>query len=221
MSLSGEEQSAPMSLSGEEQNAPMTVSDIELDVVAAPRVSRRAAVVRVVVGLVAAGVVVGAVWAWLAPPIHAVVALTRDGDRVRGSLGDESDHLFLGAFLMAGLLGAVAVVAATLAWQWRAHRGPVMVGALAVGAMAAAGVATGVGAALVRWRYGVDRRRDGSGDARTPRALRHRGACGVLRAHAISDRHDDPVARGGGRARLRAVHARHEARRSGGLAARH
>jgi hypothetical protein len=145
MSTSGEEQSAPMSLSGEEQNAPMTVSDIELDVVAAPRVSRRAAVVRVVVGLVAAGVVVGAVWACLAPPIHAVIALTRD----------ESDRLFLGAFLMAGLLGAVAVVAATLAWQWRAHRGPAMVGALAVGAMATAGVATGVGAALVRWRYGV------------------------------------------------------------------
>ena len=77
------------------------------------------------------------------------------GDRVRGYLGDESDHIFLGAFLMAGLLGAVAVVAATLSWQWRAHRGPVMVGALAVGAMAAAGVATGVGAALARWRYGV------------------------------------------------------------------
>jgi hypothetical protein len=155
MSLSGEGQSAPMSLSAEEQNAPMTVSDIELAVVAAPRISRRVAVVRVAVGLVAAGVLVGAVWAWLAPPIHGVVALTRDGDRVRGSLGDESDRLFLGAFLMAGLLGAVAVVAATLAWQWRAHRGPVMVGALAAGAMAAAGVATGVGAALVRWRYGV------------------------------------------------------------------
>jgi hypothetical protein len=144
-----------MSVSGEEQSAPMSVSDVDLDDVAPPRVSRRTAVIRVVLGLLAAGVVVGAVWAWLAPPIQAVVALTRDGDRIRGYLGDEADHLFLGAFLIAGLLGAVAVVSATLVWQWRAHRGPAMVGALAVGAIAAAGAATGVGAALVRWRYGV------------------------------------------------------------------
>jgi hypothetical protein len=133
----------------------MSVIDVRLDDVSPPRISRRTAVIRVVVGLVATGIVVGAVWAWLAPPIQAVVALTRSGDRIRGYLGDESDHLFLGAFLIAGLLGAAAVVAATLVWQWRAHRGPAMVGALAVGGMAAAGVATGVGAVLVRWRYGV------------------------------------------------------------------
>jgi hypothetical protein len=155
MSPSGEEQSAPMSPSGEEQSAPMSPSGVQLDEVAPPRVSRRTAVIRVVLALILTGAVVGAVWAWLAPPIHAIVALTRSGDRIRGYLGDESDHLFLGAFLMAGLLGAVAVVAATLVWQWRPHRGPAMVGALAIGAMAAAGVATGVGAALVRWRYGM------------------------------------------------------------------
>jgi hypothetical protein len=133
----------------------MSVSDVQLEDLAPPRVSLRTAVIRVVVGLALAGVLVGAVWAWLAPPIQAVVALTKSGDRIRGYLGDESDHLFLGAALLAGLLGALAVVSATLVWQWRAHRGPVMVGALAVGAAAAAGVATGVGAALVRWRYGV------------------------------------------------------------------
>jgi hypothetical protein len=133
----------------------VSVSDVQLEDVAPPRVSLRTAVIRVVLGLVVAGAVVGGVWAWLAPPIQAVVALTKGGERIRGYLGDESDHLFLGAALLAGLLGAVAVVAATLVWQWRAHRGPVMVGALAVGATAAAGVATGVGAALVRWRYGV------------------------------------------------------------------
>jgi len=144
-----------MSLSGEEQNATMSVSEVRVDEVSPPRVPRRTAVTRVVLGLVAAGVVVGAVWAWLAPPIQAVVALTKSGDRIRGYLGDEADHLFLGAFLIAGLLGAVAVVSATLVWQWRVHRGPAMVGALAVGALAAAGAATGVGAALVRWRYGV------------------------------------------------------------------
>jgi hypothetical protein len=155
MSPSGEEQSAPVSLSADEQNAPMSAPEAGFEGVAPPRVSRRTAVIRVVVGLVLAGVVVGAAWAWLAPPIQAVVALTRSGNRIRGYLGDESDHLFLGAFLIAGLLGVLAVVSATLVWQWRAHRGPVMVGALAVGAIGAAGAATGVGAALVRWRYGV------------------------------------------------------------------
>ncbi|HEV7422327.1 MAG TPA: DUF2567 domain-containing protein [Mycobacterium sp.] len=133
----------------------MSVLDVQLDDAAPPRVSRRTAVIRVVVALVLAGVLVGVLWAWLAPPIQAVVALTKSGNRIRGYLGDESDHLFLGAALLAGLLGAVAVVSATLVWRWRAHRGPAMVGALAVGATAAAGLATGVGAVLVRWRYGV------------------------------------------------------------------
>jgi hypothetical protein len=41
-----------------------------------------------------------------------------------------------------------------LVWQWRAHRGALMVTALAIGAAAAAGASAGVGALLVRWRYG-------------------------------------------------------------------
>jgi hypothetical protein len=123
--------------------------------VAPPRLSHRQAALRVVVGLASTGIVVGAVWAWLAPPIQLVIALAKDGDRVRGYVGDESDLLFLGAFLMTGLLFAVAVTAAVAVWQWRPHRGPLMVGALSVGALAAAGAAAGVGAALARWRHGV------------------------------------------------------------------
>ena len=53
------------------------------------------------------------------------------------------------------MLGVLAVIAAVLVWQWRAHRGPVMVAALAIGAAAAAGAAAGVGALLVHWRYGT------------------------------------------------------------------
>ena len=53
------------------------------------------------------------------------------------------------------MVSVLAVVAAVLVWQWRAHRGPVMVAALAIGAAAAAGVAAGVGAVLVHWRYGT------------------------------------------------------------------
>jgi len=120
-----------------------------------PRLSHLQAAIRVVAALVVAGVVVGLAWAWLAPPIQLVIALTKSGDRVRGYVGDESDLLFLGAFVMSGLLFVTAVAAAVAAWQWRPHRGPVMVAALAVGSLAASGTAAGVGAAVARWRHGA------------------------------------------------------------------
>jgi hypothetical protein len=120
-----------------------------------PRISRRLAVAIAVAGLTVVGALVGALWAWLAPSIHGVVALTKSGERVKAYLGNEADHFFISAFLIVGMLSALCVIAAVLLWQWRAHRGPAMVAALAVGAAAAAGAATGVGAALVRWQYGV------------------------------------------------------------------
>ncbi|MCV7135412.1 DUF2567 domain-containing protein, partial [Mycobacterium hodleri] len=40
-------------------------------------------------------------------------------------------------------------------WQWRPHRGPLMVAALSVGSLAAVGAAAGVGAAVARWRHGA------------------------------------------------------------------
>ena len=122
---------------------------------AAPRISHGRAALIVVVGLAVAGALIGALWAWIAPPIHGVVALTRDGDRARAYLGNEADHFFIAAFLFVGLLTVVAVASAVLVWQWRAHRGPVLVAALAVGSAAAAAAGAGVGAALVRWRYGT------------------------------------------------------------------
>jgi hypothetical protein len=105
--------------------------------------------------LATAGVLVGALWAWIAPPIHGVVALTRTGERVYAYLGPEPDHFFAAAALMLGLLGVAAVVAAALVWQWRAHRGPGMVGALSGGLVAAAALSTTVAALLVHRRYGV------------------------------------------------------------------
>jgi hypothetical protein len=120
-----------------------------------PRTSRRRAAATVVIGFATTGVLLGALWAVLSPPIHGVVALTKGGDRVRAYLGNEADHFFLSAFLLMGLVCVVAVVAAVLVWQWRAHRGPAMVAALAVGAAAAAATAAGVGAVLMHWRYGA------------------------------------------------------------------
>jgi Protein of unknown function (DUF2567) len=123
--------------------------------IAPPRISRRTAAAVVVAAFTMAGVAVGALWAWLAPPIHGVVALTRDGDRIRGFLGNESDNFFVSAFLVVGMLGVLAAIAAVLVWQWRAHRGPVMVAALAIGSAAATGATAGIGALLVHWRYGT------------------------------------------------------------------
>jgi Protein of unknown function (DUF2567) len=121
----------------------------------APRTSRRRAIVAIAAGLLPAGVLVGALWAWLAPPIHGVVALTHDGERLHDYLGGESDHFFVAAFLMLGLLNVVAAVAAVLAWQWRPHRGPGMVAGLCTGVVIAAAAAVGVGVLLVHLRYGA------------------------------------------------------------------
>lgn len=123
--------------------------------VAPPRISRRRAAATTVAGLTVAGVGLGALWAWLAPPIHGVVALTKSGNRVKGYLGNEGDHFFIAAFLVVGMLSVLALVAAVLVWKWRAHRGPVMAAALAIGSAAAAGATALVGAALVHWRYGA------------------------------------------------------------------
>lgn len=121
---------------------------------APPRVSTTRAALIVVVGLTAGGALVGALWAWLAPPARGVVALTRSGQRIKAYLGNESDHFFVSAFLAVGMLGVLAVIAAVLLWQWRSHRGPVTMAALALGSSAAGGAAAGVGAVLSHWRYG-------------------------------------------------------------------
>ncbi len=120
-----------------------------------PRTSRTRALGRVVLGLSATGVGIGGLWAWIAPPIHAVVAITHSGERVRDYLGNESQHFFDAPCLMLGLLSFVAIVAPVLVWQWRESRGPGMVIGLAIGMLTGATAAGAVGAALVRLRYGA------------------------------------------------------------------
>ncbi|MHA7651259.1 DUF2567 domain-containing protein [Mycobacterium sp. ML4] len=120
-----------------------------------PRTSRNRALLTVILALTAAGILVGVLWAWIAPPIRAVIAISRKGERVHDYLGSESQNFFVAPFLLLGLLGVVAVVAAVAVWQWRDHRGPQMVVALTIGLIAAAAAATGVGALLVLMRYGA------------------------------------------------------------------
>lgn len=122
---------------------------------AAPRFSRRRAALTTVAGLTVAGAATGALWALLAPPVRGVVALTRSGERVRAHIGSEADNFFTAAFLFVGMLSVVMVVAAVLLWQWRAHRGPVLITALTAGGVIGAAAAAGVGALLARLRYGT------------------------------------------------------------------
>ena len=80
--------------------------------VAAPHISLGRALAVVVIGLTVTGALVGALWAWLAPPIHGVVALTKSGDRIKAYLGNEADHFFISAVPLVGMLAVLAVVAA-------------------------------------------------------------------------------------------------------------
>lgn len=120
-----------------------------------PRRARVRALLLVAAGSAATGVLIGALWAWIAPPIRAVVALTRSGERVHDYLGNESEHFFVAPALMLGLLTVLAVVASVWAWQWQQHRGPGMVVALSAGMFTAAAAAAAVGAGLVRLGYGA------------------------------------------------------------------
>lgn len=130
-------------------------TDVPAPAVAVTRRARVRALVLVAAGSAVTGLLIGALWAWIAPPIRAVVALTRSGERVHDYLGNESEHFFVAPALMLGLLTVLAVVASVWAWQWQQHRGPGMVVALSVGMLTAAAAAAAVGAGLVRLAYGA------------------------------------------------------------------
>ncbi|MGV1087812.1 MAG: DUF2567 domain-containing protein [Mycobacterium sp.] len=117
--------------------------------------SSRGAVLKIVVGLAFCGAALGAVWAWIAPPIHTITGLTKSGERLDGFLGRESDNVFVASAMLIGLLTMLAVIVAVLVWQWRSYRGPLMVIALWIGVTLAGATAAGTGAALAHWRYGT------------------------------------------------------------------
>jgi hypothetical protein len=125
------------------------------DFVRDARTSVRRTLALMMAGFATAGVLIGAWWAWIAPSIHAVVAITRTGERVHDYLGNESQDFFVAPCMMLGLLTVLAAVAAVLAWQWREHRGPAMIVGLTLGSLIAAAVAAAVGALCVRLRYGA------------------------------------------------------------------
>ena len=88
---------------------------------------RTDAALKIIVGLVISGAILGAVWAVIAPPIHTITGLAKSGDRVDGFLGREADNVFVASAMFIGLLCMLGVVTAVAVWQWRAYRGPLMV----------------------------------------------------------------------------------------------
>ena len=62
-------------------------------------------------GMAVAGMAIGALWTWLAPPVHSAAAVTKSGKRVHQYLGSEADHYFDAAVMLAGLLVGLGVVA--------------------------------------------------------------------------------------------------------------
>jgi hypothetical protein len=108
----------------------------------------------VTAAMAVAGVVAGAIWVLIAPPATGIAIVARSGKRAHGYVGNDGEHFFDSAVMMAGLLFVLGVVSAVLLWQWRSRRGPATVVALFTGGVAAAGAAAGVGAGLARLRYG-------------------------------------------------------------------
>src|ERR1700739_4418098 len=74
------------------------------------RTPRVRAIVTTGLGLAVTGVVLGGLWAFIAPPIRAVVAITRSGERVHDYPGAESEHFFDAPCLFLGVLTVAAVV---------------------------------------------------------------------------------------------------------------
>ncbi len=155
VSMSASEEPQVSMSASEEPQVSMSASGQPASQDGAPRFSHIGAAAIVFGGLAAAGVVVGVLWSFLAPGVHGAIADTRDNGRVFVHLGNQADNFFVGTTLLVGMAAVVAVIAAAAAWQWRAHRGPMMVGALTLGSLVCSAVAAGVGAVLVRLRYGA------------------------------------------------------------------
>jgi len=98
-----------------------------------------------VAGTLVLGVVLGVVWARLAPGQRFVVL---DATSL-ATLPTESEHVFVDAalFVLLGLVGGL--VSAVVAWRWRRARGPVVLLVLTAASVLAAVLAHVVGLLLV------------------------------------------------------------------------
>lgn len=92
---------------------------------------------RLLVVLVVAGLPLGASWT-LVTPVERVVVLPGGAS---GTPSGEGAHAFDAVAVFVLLLAAFGTVAGALAWRRRARRGPVLMGAAALGSLVGASVA--------------------------------------------------------------------------------
>lgn len=98
-------------------------------------------VLRVVIAVVAGGLLLGVLWALVAPGQETVT--TASG--ASAGLAAESDHVFDATAVFFLLAGAYGVVVGALAWRSRSRRGPVTMFGVALASTGAAWVAARVG----------------------------------------------------------------------------
>jgi hypothetical protein len=98
-------------------------------------------VLRVVLAVVAGGLLLGVLWALVAPGQETVTTATG----ASAGLAAESDHVFDATAVFFLLASAYGVVVGALAWRARSLRGPVTLAGVALASTAAAWVAARVG----------------------------------------------------------------------------
>ncbi|MCD2196419.1 DUF2567 domain-containing protein [Actinomycetospora endophytica] len=101
-------------------------------------------VLRTVIIVVAGGLLLGVLWALVAPGQETVT--TASG--ATAGLAAESDHVFDATAVFFLLASAYGVVVGALAWRVRSRRGPVMLVGIALASTAAAWVAARIGTLL-------------------------------------------------------------------------
>lgn len=107
------------------------------------------AALAVFAGWLAASVVGGVVWGFLAPPEHLVVV---EPGQLK-SIAGESGHYFDGVALFACISLVVAVGAAAATWRWRSMRGPILFAGMLLGAADGAREMMFVGEFVARLRF--------------------------------------------------------------------
>lgn len=119
----------------DDRPARITLADVRADVPAA---------LRLALGVVAAGLPLGVLWAFLAPGVGTVVL----AGGASGALPGENDHAFDAVAVFVLLVAAFGVIAGVVAWRRRAVRGPVALASVVLASLVAAWLAGRVGGAL-------------------------------------------------------------------------
>jgi hypothetical protein len=96
---------------------------------------------------VAVGVLVGIVWALLAPAERFVVVAPGRGAALTG----ESLHRFDALAMAACAAIAAGIVLPVAVWAWTAARGPLQFAGILIGSILGSGAMLGVGIAVARW----------------------------------------------------------------------